>query len=116
VAAAEGNRFSGSRIPCGSGELSALFFFIILMSSVLFNLLGIFYRGKIPDLRLEVLRPTILPDLGKDLLYFHSCPQTAYPASVFITTTNSGSTQAEGTTAGLQISHNQLKKKKTNIL
>lgn len=51
MAEAEGNRLSGSRVPYGTGEYSALFFIIIFMFYILFNVLGICYRRKIPDLR-----------------------------------------------------------------
>jgi hypothetical protein len=90
MAEAEGNRLSVSRIPYGTGELSAPFFIIIFMSCILFNLMGVCYKGKIPDLRLEVLRSEALPVLDKDFLCFHSCPQTISPASVFMTAANSG--------------------------
>lgn len=94
VAEDEGNHLSGSCISYRTGELSALFFIIIFMSCIIFNLLGICYRLKYQTL-LKVLRSEALPDLGKDFLYFHSCPQTVSPAFVFMTSANSG-TQPSG--------------------
>jgi len=81
------------------------------MSSILFNSLGVLYRRKIPDLLLEDLRPDALPDLGKDFLYFHSCSQTVSPASVFITTANSGAhPSGKGRCPAATLSHSNFKK------